>query len=598
MEPKGHSVISFADIKRTISRYWDRFMSMLHPALPDEAIKRPAVSFDVKRTHLILASLSINLLALALPIMTLQVYDRILVNENIATLYVLATGVCVVVVMEVILRLGRAYVITWASAVYEHVIACNAMRYMLAADLSSLEKTEQGEQLQRIAGITKLREFFGGQALTILIDLPFVLIFLGVIAYLSGVLVLVPIVLLSVFVLIAFSVGKELKETLMHREKLDELRMGFIIETLNGIHTVKSLGIETLFQRRYENLQKQTSLANYSVTKQTNKAINFGALFTQGMIIGIIGFGAPLAMQGQLTLGSLIACVLLSGRIMQPVQRTLGVWTRYQDFKLALDKIIDVFDLPTHARSIPSELSKNEGRVEISNLCFSYGQDEPLLFNNLNLSLEPGQSISISDDYSSGKTSLLRIMAGLYKPLRGKVLVDGIESMRYPARMLIKRIGYLAMEGTIFRGTIWENLTAFGGLQEDKVLELVRLLGLDKEISKLPAGYETRLEGSTADPIPPGVKQRITIARVLASKPKVILFDNADRALDKEGYNQVYRLLARLKGKVTMIIVTNDRNIMGLAQHEYVLEEQTLKLRSPDILEQNLGIVKYMGGGF
>ncbi|MDH5407044.1 MAG: ABC transporter transmembrane domain-containing protein [Gammaproteobacteria bacterium] len=577
------------------SKYQQRLFSMLHPALPDEAVKRPAVSFDVKRTHLVLASLSINLLALALPILTLQVYDRILVNENIATLYVLSAAVCVVVVMEGILRLGRSYVITWASAVYEHVIACNAMRYMLAADLSSLEQKEPGEQLQRMAGIAKLREFFGGQALTILIDLPFVFIFIGLIAYLAGILVLVPVVLLSLFVLIAITLGKELKEALISRERLDEMRMGFIIETLNGIHSVKSLGIETLFQRRYEKIQKEASFSNYNVSKQTNKAINYGALFTQGMIVGIISFGAPLAMQGQLTLGALIACVLLSGRIMQPVQRTLGVWTRYQDFKLALDKIVEVFELPSHARSSPAELNKSVGLLEIHNLSFSYGPNESQLFDNLNLKLYPGQSISITDDFSSGKTTLLQLMAGFYQPTNGKVLINGVESTRYPARMLIQHIGYLAMEGTIFRGTIWENLNAFGGLPDDRVYELVRLLGLDKEISKLPAGYETKLEGSTADPIPPGVKQRITIARVLASKPRIILFDNADRALDKEGYNQVYRLLARLKGKVTMIIVTNDRNIMGLAQTEYVLSNKALQKNETVESIKNYGLVSYVG---
>ncbi len=558
----------------------DRMRSIFRPVLPDEAMKNPAVSFYAKRSDLILASLTINLLALALPIMTLQVYDRILVSENIGTVRVLAAGVCVVIVLDGILRLVRSYVVNWASAAYEHCIACNSMRHMLAAELSALERQGTGEQVQRMGSIGKLRDFFSGQALITLIDLPFVLIFLALISYLAGYLVFVPIVLLVLFALVAWHLGLNLKRALIRREKIDESRMGFIIETLNGIHTVKSLGLEAMFQRHYEQLQAQSSLANYRVAKESNTASNYGALFTQGMIIGIIGFGAPMAMQGGLTLGTLIACVLLSGRIMQPIQRALGVWTRFQDFQLARVSVGKTFELPALTRVGAEALGNKDGKLELNDLTFSYGPDEPILFDHLSLRLERGQSISVSGDHSSGKTTLLKLMAGLYGPTQGSILINGVAATQYPARELIKHIGYLAMEGTIFRGTIMENLTAFGEIPEKNSYELIGLLGMDKEIAKLPAGFETKLEGSTADPIPPGLKQRIAIARVLAYKPRVLLFDNADRALDKEGYNQLYRLLARLKSKITMVIVTDDRNILRLAKNEYVLTDGKLVERA------------------
>ena len=563
-----------------ISALQEHVRSVLRPMLPDEAVKNPAVSFNTKRSHLILASLAINLLALALPIMTLQVYDRILVSENLGTVRVLASGVCVVIVLEGILRLVRSYVINWASAVYEHSIACNSMRHMLAAELSSLERQGTGEQLQRMGSIGKLRDFFSGQALITLIDLPFVLIFIGLIAYLAGFLVFVPIVLLALFGFVAWHLGLRLKQALARREKFDESRMGFIIETLNGIHTVKSLGLETMFQRHYEQLQAQSSLANYRVAKESNAASNYGSLFTQGMIIGIVGFGTPMAMQGGLTLGTLIACVLLSGRIMQPIQRALGVWTRFQDFQLARDSVGKTFELPVLTRVGADALGSKDGKLELKDLTFSYGPHEPMLFNHLSMRLERGQCISISGDHSSGKTTLLKLMAGLYGPTQGGIFINGVAATKYPARELIQHIGYLTMEGTIFRGTIRENLTAFGEIPEKNIHELIGLLGLDKEIAKLPAGFETKLEGSMSDPIPPGLKQRIAIARVLAPKPRVLLFDNADRALDKEGYNQLYRLLARLKGKVTMVIITDDRNILRLAQNEYVLTDGKLVERT------------------
>jgi ATP-binding cassette subfamily C protein LapB len=200
-----------------------------------------------------------------------------------------------------------------------------------------------------------------------------------------------------------------------------------------------------------------------------------------------------------------------------------------------------------------------------------------MILNNVNLDLKLGDVISISGDKSCGKSTLLKLITGLYSPGRGSILVNGKSASKFPARELIRHVGYLAMEGAIFKGTIAENLTAFGEIPENQVQEVVGLLGLDKEIEKLPAGYETNLDGSETDVIPPGLKQRIAIARVLSTKPRIILFDNADRSLDKEGYNQVYKLLARLKGKATMIICSDDRNILRLAMHDYVLVDGTLK---------------------
>ena len=158
-----------------------------------------------------------------------------------------------------------------------------------------------------------------------------------------------------------------------------------------------SLGLEAMFQRHYEQLQAQSSLANYRVAKESNTASNYGALFTQGMIIGIIGFGAPMAMQGGLTLGTLIACVLLSGRIMQPIQRALGVWTRFQDFQLARVSVGKTFELPALTRVGAEALGNKDGKLELNDLTFSYGPDEPILFDHLSLRLERGQSISVSD---------------------------------------------------------------------------------------------------------------------------------------------------------------------------------------------------------
>ncbi|MDH5723647.1 MAG: ABC transporter transmembrane domain-containing protein [Alphaproteobacteria bacterium] len=558
-----------------ISNIWARFQAYW-PHLPEEAMQHPPVSFSVPKTQLAVASLIINLLSLALPILTLQVYDRLLVSQNIGTLRVLASGVVVVVFLDIILRLGRSYIIGWAGAAYEHAVSCNAMRHILGAELAPLENEGVGAHLQRMNAVGKMREFLSGQALVTLIDLPFVLIFLTLIFYLTGWLVLVPLGLLALFTGAAIWLGKALKQALEKHDEADNGRMNFIIEALEGVHSLKSLALEPFFQRRFEAYQNRASAASLDLGRVNTLAVMLGTLFSQAMMIAVVAFGAPMAMEGTITLGTMIAVVILSSRVTQPVQRALGLWTRYQDFRLARADIGKTFALPVVERFDPEQLGEKEGRVEIRDLNFSYNEKEEPLLRNINLTLNRGDVISISGDRGTGKTTLLKLLAGLYTPSSGEVLIDGVPATRYPARELVRHIGYLPMDGMIFRGTIWDNISAFGEHDARSVSEIVQLLGLDAAIKNLPAGYDTKLEGGQSDAVAPGLRQRIALARALAAKPRVILFGNADRALDKEGYNRVYRLLARLRGKATMVIVTDDRNIARLARTHYVLTAGTL----------------------
>ena len=558
-----------------ICTLWGRVKAHF-PRLPEEAMHHPPVSFSVPKKQLALSSLIINLLSLALPILTLQVYDRLLVSENMGTLRVLASGVVIVILLDMILRLGRSYIVGWAGAAYEHAVSCNAMRHILGAELAPLENEGVGTHLQRMNSIGKMREFLSGQALVTLIDLPFVLIFLVLIGYLTGWLVLVPLVLLSLFTAAAIWLGKELEQALEKHDDADQERLNFIIEALEGVHSLKSLALEPFFQRRFEAYQNDASAASLDLGRVNALAVMLGSLFSQAMMIAVVAFGAPMAMNGQITLGTMIAVVILSARITQPVQKTLGLWTRYQNFRLACADITQTFALPVLERFDPEKLGENEGYLEVKDLGFSYNQNEEPLLRNINLTLNRGETISISGDRGTGKTTLLKLLAGLYTPDHGEVFIDGVSATRYPARELVNHVGYLPMDGMIFRGTIWENISAFGEHSPQQVAEIVRLLGMDTVIKQLPAGYDTKLEGGNADAIPPGLRQRIALARALASKPRLILFDNADRALDKDGYNRIYRLLARLKGKATLIIITNDRNISRIAGKHYVLAAGTL----------------------
>lgn len=534
----------------------------------------PACKARLNKSELVVSTLAINLLSLALPVMVLQVYDRIMTNHSVGTLMVLAVGVCIAIIFEGILRIARSYMTGWTGMMYEYTMASNAMRYYINADPAKLKKEGSGKQIQNLGAFSKLRDFYGGQTFVTLVDIPFALVFIALISYLTGKLVFVPLVLISVFILISWIMGNKLMKALQVQDENDDKRYNFIIEALQGIHSIKSYGLEAVFTRKYERLEEDSSLSNYNTSLISTEGYTFGVLFNEIMVISVVTFGAPMVINNQLTTGALIATVLLSGRLMQPIQKALFLWTQFQDYRIANKKANDMFSIDQIGRKKSEDTSKKLGQIRVKNVAFGYS--DKTIFSNINLELNLPDIIAIHGPNSAGKSTLMRLIAGISEPSEGEITIDGITSSKLISEDLVHHVGLITSENTMFQGTIMENLTAFDENKEPTARELAELLSIDKEIALLPKGYETKVNDGFADTIAPGIKQRIAIARVLLNKPKIILFNNADKGLDREGYNHLIKLLTMLKGKVTMIITTDDHNIGKLADKNFILKDGSL----------------------
>jgi len=537
--------------------------------------------FQVNSLHLVLSSLVINLLALAMPIMMLQAYDRILPNYGLNTLALLVFGVITAVLLEMGLRIGRSYLTSWSGAVFEHKTACLALQHILQADLQKLETQGSGAYLQKLSAISRLRSFYSGQALLTIVDLPFAFLFLFLIWYIGGNLVFAPLVLFCCFGLLAWFIGINLRKKVQEQDFSGRIRYNFIIETLSGIHSLKGLGLEKFFLRRNDRLQGRISLAHYQVALTNAIAQNCGLIFSQVMTVTIVSIGALKVLSGDMGTGGLAACVLLSGRIMQPIQRALSLWARFQSFFIDRKELDAIFQLPQRQINRAEQNRQPEGRLVFDKVTFRYSPTAPPLLSHISLSLKPGDSIAISGASGSGKTTLLNLAIGLLEPTGGTISVDDASPHLVNPTILNTHIGYLPERGSIFYGTIRENLTFFGSINEQDAMIAANLLGIDETVALLPDGYETQLTDNVTDPIPPGLKQRIAIARVLANKPRIILFDNADRGLDKYGYNKIFSLLGRLRPRTVMVIISDDRNILRLADREFILHKGQLLETSP-----------------
>jgi ABC-type bacteriocin/lantibiotic exporter with double-glycine peptidase domain len=256
---------------------------------------------------------------------------------------------------------------------------------------------------------------------------------------------------------------------------------------------------------------------------------------------------------------------------MQPVQRALSIWIRYQDYKLAREKVDSLFSLPSIRRQPRAEPAK-DGHVVLRKVSFLQGFDSHEIFQNINLNIQAGETVRISGASSVGKTHLLGLMAGLYIPDEGDVLVDGVDPLRFPYGTLRSHVGLLKSRGEVFRGTIRDNLTSFGSLPEADARRVTRLLGIEQDVARLPRGFDTFIDEYEGGIITPGLKQRIAIARVLAWNPAIVLFDNADRNLDRNGYRAVYRMLVHLKTTKALVMVTDDPNFASLASQHLQLK--------------------------
>ncbi len=535
------------------------------------------VYIDTRRfLFLVMTTFVINLFSLAVPLFTLQVYDRILSFQSYGTLNVLAVGVIVVVVLDVILKTCRNHIIGWASATFENAAYNFTLNHLLNLRHNKTKSVSPSEQLNQIDNIARLKSFYSGHALVNIIDLPFVLVFLGFIAYFSVTLFLISVLLLTFFAIYALFIGVKIKKTLQNKDLNDDERISFTTEILNNIHTVKMLGLENAFHRQHEHLQSENILTSYNLSEENAHSYNVASLFTQTMMVAMVSIGALLVLDGDLTMGVLIACVLLSGRVMQPIQKALTFWVSYQEHKIAKDKLEALLSLPVRQYNPIDEDHLAKGKLHLKAVNYSEIDGGQPLLKDINLRLSPGSAIALVGTPSKEKTTFMHLILGLISPDEGSVQVDNIEAATIPPSDIAKYVGYLSADTEIFQGTIMDNITSFRPNLETQAIEMSKYLGIDKVVSKLANGYQTMLFDGQADPITPGMKQRITIARILINRPRIVLFDFADRSLDKEGYNHVFKLLGQIKGQATLVLASNDKNIIQLADQEYSFEDGSL----------------------
>ena len=550
--------------------------------MDENNLKLHNVTNHWRRPDVLFASLVLNVTALALPLVILQVYDRILPNNAVDTFALMISALLFAALIEVFLRIARSTILAWKGAQYEHASTMELLDHILHADLVKFESKTIGRYLNKIDAVKQIREFYSGQTILMLVDLPFVVVFLLLIWVFSQELVFVPLTVIGVFAIVSYVMGRKLKRTLSEKSEAGERKQNFLIEVLQGMHIVKSMALEAPMMRRLERLQGHSASTVYELSRINSVIQSVGATFSQVVMMSFVAIGSMYVVRGDLTVGALAAGTMLSGRVMQPALKAMGLWTQLQGVGIAKEKIKELKSIPREAIDDQADKIQIKGDLEIKNIHFKHEGSDQELLKGVTLKIAPGETIGITGANGCGKSTLMDLLMGFMTPDDGEINIDGRNICSLDRSSMRAQIGYMPQHGVIFEGTILENMTMFReGVAIDRALEVSDKLGLTQVIMRLQDGLDTRVSGTNYDSLPVGVRQQIIMVRSLVGclsfgEPKIILFDDADSSLDVHHDKLLLQMLAEMREKYTMIIASHRPSMLRLCNRNFMLEDGEL----------------------
>ncbi|TDV47394.1 ATP-binding cassette subfamily C protein LapB [Pseudomonas graminis] len=530
----------------------------------------------------IAASFVINLIALATPLFVMNVYDRVVPNQATATLWVLATGICGAFLFDLLLKGLRSLCLDLAGKKTDLIISATLFERIVGMAMK-FRPARVGSYAQNIHEFQGMRDFLTSLTLTSLIDLPFTLIILLVIALLGGHLVWIPIIAFPLALGIGHFLQKPLTSTLERTMALGAERQSSLIETLAGLDAVKVNNAESERQYQWEHTIGTLSRLELRVKVLSGLAMNITLLIQQLAGVAMICFGVYMIMDGVLSMGGLVACYMLSGRALGPLAQLSGLLTRYQQAKVTMVSVDQMMELPQERNFDERPLSRQvlQGAMEFRNLEFTYPNQQNLALRNINLVIRPGEKVGIIGRSGSGKSSLAKLLVGLYQPDEGSLLVDGVDIRQIDVSEVRHNIGYVAQDIQLLSGTLRDNLISGARYVDDEmVLQAAELAGVHEFASLHPQGYELQV-GERGQNLSGGQRQNVALARALLLDPPILLLDEPTSAMDNTGEERLKQRLFGVIEKKTVILVTHRASLLSLVDRLVVIDRGQIVADGP-----------------
>ncbi|MFT4080222.1 type I secretion system permease/ATPase [Rhodomicrobium sp.] len=506
--------------------------------------------------HLLFASLFIQLFALVTPLFFQVVVDKVLVHKGGSTLVVIVVGLLLIGLFDVTLQYLRSYALNHTTSRIDVELGSRLFDHLLRLPLSYFETRATGQTVARIRELETVRAFLTGQALSAVIDLVFAIIAIGVLFLYSTTLTLIVLISIPCYILIAALIRPALRTRINERFNRSALSQQFLVESVVGVQTLKAAAVEPMLKNQWEEKLAsyvKTSFNAVMLATLGQNAIQYVSKATTALVLY---FGALAVIDGELSVGALIAFNMIMGQATAPILRLSQLWQDFQQVQISVDRLGDILNAPPEARQIgTAALPPAKGRIRIVSLDFRYRIDEPEILKGISLDIPEGQVIGIVGPSGSGKSTLTKLIQRLYRPERGQIFLDGIDISQVDTAWLRRQIGVVLQENMLFNRTIHDNIAlADPAMPRAVVLAAARLAGADEFISRMPLGYDTMIEERGAN-LSGGQRQRIAIARALATRPRILIFDEATSALDYESERIIQTNMRSIcKGRTVIII--------------------------------------------
>lgn len=509
----------------------------------------------------LLASLALQIITLATPLFTQAIIDKVVVHRTQSTLIAIGIAMVLFTLFTSLLTWVRQYLVLHTGNRVDAVLGADVWSHLLGLPLGYFQNRPTGVVAARLHGVETIREFVSGAAISLVLDLPFLVICLGVMIWYSPLLSAVVVAMLALIGIASAVVAPVFQARLQQQFLLGARNQAFLTEHIAGMETVKSLQMEPQLRKRYADYLAAFLHSGFQ-TKQIGNTYNVAAsTVEQLMTLAVLMLGAWTVMtEPNFTIGMLVAFQMFSGKLSQPVMRIVGLWAQFQQARLAVERLGDLMNVPAEPVTVTPRRSSQaggKGRIEIQNLAFRYGPDLPLLYRDFSLTIEPGETVAIMGPSGCGKSTLAKLLLGFCQPTEGQIRIDGVDIRHLGANELRAAFGVVPQDVTLFSGTIFENLrTGNAAATLDQVIQASKLAGIHETIQALPLGYQTEI-GERGAGLSGGQKQRLAIARALLKGPKVLIFDEATSALDAKSADELADTINQLRGKVSMLLISH-----------------------------------------
>ena len=546
--------------------------------------------------EVLLASFIMQLFGLVTPLFTQVVLDKVLVHHSISTLNVIAFAFLAVIIFEMLLSLARNYIFAHTTTKIDARLGSELFTHLLALPMPYFENRKVGNIVARVRELDSIREFIANKSVTVILDLLFSIVFVVMMLLYSVKLTLIALAFVSAIALIYFFITPVLRKRLEDKFQMGAASNSYLVESITGMQTVKSLAIEGSMKKHWEDYLGNYVKSSFNLANLGNIASGFASALQKGMTLSILYFGVGLVIQGKLSVGQLIAFQMFAGQFSAPVMRLVGLWNDLQQAILSVDRLGDILNTPTEQTSDkPISLNNIKGNIKFDSVSFKYTPTSNLVLKNLSFEIEAGKSIGIVGRSGSGKSTITKLIERLYIPNEGAIYIDDIDIRHLNPYILRTHIGVVLQENYLFSGSIKDNISyANPSASMEDILETSNIAGAHEFISQLSGGYDT-LVGERGSALSGGQRQRIAIARALLNKPKILIFDEATSALDYESESIITKNLSKIKQGKTFIIIAHRLSTVKNCDEIIVLDKGEIVERgNHDELMQNGGYYKFL----